>query len=503
MDRKYKTPGVYIEEKQAFSKSIVALPTSVPAFIGYTEKAIKGNNLSLLNQPTRIESFAEFEQYFGGPPETKIALENDPTGVAPYVLKMEEASRFFLHSSMKLFYLNGGGPCYIVSIGGYKDGAAPTKKTTTAFKAGIEKLLKFLEPTMVVIPDAVLLEENTDCYAVQNAMIKHCGVDMRNRVAILDIFDGYRTEDKAGNAVNAIQNFRKGMVSPALDFAAAYYPWLETNVTPSNEVSSSNISTKDKLIQLLKADFPVEGVDAKTKERNTKIQVQIGQLSSAKGADLRLVDQTLLAVSPLFKTIFSDFRAALNLLPPSGAIAGVISFVDQSMGVSRAPANITLRGVIKPCISISNAEQEDLNAPLHGKAINAIRLFPGKGVLVWGARTMDANSPDWRYLSVRRATIMIEQSIKIALGAYVFEPNNQNTWTEVKMSITNFLTSQWANGTLVGPTPEDAFSVKVGLGITMTPVDILEGFMIVNVMLALARPAEFIVLTFTEKMASN
>jgi phage tail sheath protein FI len=140
---------------------------------------------------------------------------------------------------------------------------------------------------------------------------------------------------------------------------------------------------------------------------------------------------------------------------------------------------------------------------LSGKAINAIRSFVGKGVLVWGARSMDANSQDWRYISVRRTLIMIEQSIKNSVEAYVFEPNTARTWLKLKTSIDNFLTEVWKNGSLAGSTPSQAFEVNVGLGSTMTPNDILEGVMRVSIKVAITRPAEFIEITFEQKMQES
>ena len=159
--------------------------------------------------------------------------------------------------------------------------------------------------------------------------------------------------------------------------------------------------------------------------------------------------------------------------------------------------------VISPTVNLTAKDQEDLNVPLNGKAINAIRAFPGKGVLVWGARTLDGNSQDWRYLSVRRTIIMIEQSLKVAARAYVFEPNEPNTWASVKGMMSNFLKDQWNKGALAGATPEDAFSVDIGLGITMTSSDILDGKMNITVKVAVTRPAEFIVITFQQQMQKS
>ena len=154
-------------------------------------------------------------------------------------------------------------------------------------------------------------------------------------------------------------------------------------------------------------------------------------------------------------------------------------------------------------LTINDDLQGSLNIPIDGKAINVIRTFPGKGTLVWGARTMDGNSQDWRYISVRRTMIMLEESIRIALEAYVFAPNDASTWTTVKAMIENFLNNVWKSGGLAGASPDDAYSVNVGLGSTMTPVDILDGNMNVTVLVAVVRPAEFIVLTFKQKMAES
>ena len=160
--------------------------------------------------------------------------------------------------------------------------------------------------------------------------------------------------------------------------------------------------------------------------------------------------------------------------------------------------------VISPAIKISHHEQEDLNVgALSGKSVNAIRTFPGVGTLVWGGRTLDGNSLDWRYINVRRTMIMFEQSIKHALQAYTFEPNDANTWVRVKSMIENFLTDKWKQGALAGAAPSDAFDVQVGLGMTMTSLDILEGKMLVTVKLAVVRPAEFIVVTFEQQMTKS
>ena len=193
----------------------------------------------------------------------------------------------------------------------------------------------------------------------------------------------------------------------------------------------------------------------------------------------------------------------MNLLPPSSAMAGVYTMVDNSRGVWKAPANVSLNGVMSPAVNITHADQEDLNVHAQGKSINAIRNFINEGTLVWGARTLDGNSLDWRYVNVRRTMIMIEQSIATAAKAFVFEDNVSKTWVTIKSMIQNFLTGVWKRGGLAGSSPADAFSVSVGLGETMTAVDILEGRMNITVLVAVTRPAEFIEITFQQQMQKS
>lgn len=214
--------------------------------------------------------------------------------------------------------------------------------------------------------------------------------------------------------------------------------------------------------------------------------------------------QGLVATSATYSNILDKIIEVRNLLPPSTAMAGIYTSVDNSRGVWKSPANISVSSVIKPAVNITHDEQEKLNVDaLSGKSINAIRTFPGIGTLVWGGRTLDGNSLDWRYINVRRTMIMLEQSIKLALRAYVFEPNDANTWVTVRSMIVNFLTEKWKQGALAGASPEDAFEVNIGLGSTMTSVDILEGKMLISVKLAIIRPAEFIVVTFEQQMQKS
>jgi hypothetical protein len=162
-----------------------------------------------------------------------------------------------------------------------------------------------------------------------------------------------------------------------------------------------------------------------------------------------------------------------------------------------------LNNVIEPVTKITDDDQDDMNVTATGKSINAIRIFVNKGVLVWGARTLAGNDNEWRYISVRRFFNMVEESVKDATEPFVFEPNDGSTWAKIRGMIANFLTLQWRAGALQGAKPEDAFFVHVGLGETMTALDILEGRLIVEVGMAVVRPAEFIILRFSHKLVQS
>ncbi len=505
-----KTPGVYIVEKNAFPNSVVEVATAVPAFIGYTEKADnKGKSLS--NKPWRITSMSEFHNYFGlGPMPTFSIVEkakdaNEESafsvggkdGLKEYLLKQEQG-KYLLYYSMLLFYQNGGGPCYVVSVGNYGN-AIETDK----LQKGIDTLVKEQEPTMVVIPDTMLLKP-ADAISVQQAVLAHCGGTMKNRVAILDVSDGHRgRQDPSGDPIDL---FRSALGINYLNYGMAYYPWVHTTIIQDRDLSYENLVNKDMLQTLLKGELKLpDTVDEKKDSPKTIQQKKAVDdiVNETEPANKILLNKTLVAMSPLFNSILTEIKNRLNILPPAAAMAGVYTMVDNARGVWKAPANVSLNSVVSPTVNITHDDQEDLNVTTQGKSINALRAFIGEGTLVWGARTLDGNSLDWRYVNVRRTMIMLEESVKLATKAYVFEKNDANTWVTIKSMIGNFLTGIWKRGGLAGTSPEDAFLVQVGLGETMTPEDILEGILRVTVLVAISRPAEFIEITFQQQMQKS
>ena len=263
------------------------------------------------------------------------------------------------------------------------------------------------------------------------------------------------------------------------------------------------------------ADTTVYGSAPSTKARLSSAEPAVStlfkRLSGAVG-DLQMTadrlekekEQLLLQQMPTYKNIVKAINEDLTVVPPSGAIAGIYCYVDKTRGVWKAPANVSLSNVAKLTEPIDDKEQADLNVDVNaGKSINAIRFFSGRGNIVWGARTLAGNDNEWRYVPVRRFFNMVEESVKKSTSWAVFEPNDASLWIKIKAMIENYLTLKWRDGALAGAKPNEAFFVNVGLGTTMTQQDILEGRLIVDIGMAVVRPAEFIILRFMHKMQES
>lgn len=640
------TPGVYIDEKNAFPSSAVSVETAIPVFIGYTEKA-EWNGKSLVNVPTRVTSFAEYVERFGGgfKAQFKIIDANPAIKQETFsldgknkVVEINKDNTLYLFNSIRLFYANGGGPCYILTVDTFKNKATLEIKAddflgSTTKLDPFEILKKEFEPTLVVVPDAIVLGEA--CYnSIYTKILSHCAT-MQSRFGLFDLVKQLPSED----TTPIVTRFREGIGMNDLKYGAAYYPWLKSGVVQPGEVTFENLDDSIDLATILpkkeeaalniikiyktakdvaeetppviykaikeveKAEKALE--DAKFEEANTKkiaIDNAKADLTAAQSADpvddakvkdaekaladltadsdqsdaLKALEtaktdaeealdtakttsakalesakaeletaknaakvdadkvktaekkvakatndlsekilfpsendklnyhQSLKATSPTYTNILEEIRSKLNELPPSAAMAGIYTAVDSSRGVWKSPANVSVSMVNAPSVNISNEQQDSLNVDVvAGKSINVIRSFQGIGTLVWGARTLDGNSQDWRYINVRRTLIMIEQSLKLATRSYVFEPNDANTWVTVKSMMSNFLTNLWKQGALAGAAPEQAFDVQIGLGSTMTPTDILDGKMLITVKVAIVRPAEFIIITFQQQMQQS
>jgi phage tail sheath protein FI len=208
--------------------------------------------------------------------------------------------------------------------------------------------------------------------------------------------------------------------------------------------------------------------------------------------------------SLMYSAIDAEYANYHVVLPPSAAMAGVYTRVDKERGFWKAPANVGIFNVVKAAVSVARSEQDLLNINTEtGKSVNAILNVPGSGTVVMGARTLDGNDKEWKYINVRRFFNVVEESVKKSTAWVVFEPNTAPTWTKVQAMIENYLFEKWRDGALAGAKPEQAYEVRVGLGKTMNAQDILDGRLIVEIAMAVSRPAEFIILRFEHMLQQS
>ncbi|KAA1248058.1 phage tail sheath C-terminal domain-containing protein [Aquimarina sp. RZ0] len=226
-----KSPGVYVEEISTFPPSVAQVPTAIPAFIGYTAK--QGLNDDLGMKPKKIRSLLEFELLYGGGPEGGLTVVLDTNNSVKDVTAGE---KMYLYDSLKLFYDNGGGDCYIVSIGTY--GGGITKQN---FIDGINALKKFDEPTLYVTPDASLLKSIDDFKDVHSTMLDECEI-LQDRFAILDVYKGDIdfTDPLASDVIGDYRN--KIPSNSNLKYGGCYYPFLRTSLPLSFNFSDLSLT---------------------------------------------------------------------------------------------------------------------------------------------------------------------------------------------------------------------------------------------------------------------
>ena len=195
--------------------------------------------------------------------------------------------------------------------------------------------------------------------------------------------------------------------------------------------------------------------------------------------------------------VFDPSINAPRLIPPSGHIAGIIARTDIERGVHKAPANEVVRGALDLEFPVTNAMQGMLNP----RGVNCICDFrgDGRGIRLWGARTMSSD-PEWRYVNVRRLFLFVEESIEEGTQWVVFEPNDEATWAAVRRNITSFLISVWRSGALTGMTQDEAFFVRCDRT-TMTQDDIDNGRLICVIGIAPVKPAEFVIFRISQNTA--
>lgn len=548
----YSTPGVYVEEISTLPPSVAEVSTAVPVFIGYTEKS--GD---LRYRPVKINTMLEFEANFGKayPESFSVSTKKSSTGEDVIdTLRRISDKNFLLYYSLKLFFDNGGGSCYIISTGDFKE-----TYSTQHFEDALKNLQKEDEPTIIVLTDAVNLDAK-NYYNLCTLALKQCG-ELGDRFLVADVIE-------KGTVTESATELRSSLTSTQLKYGAAYTPYLQTLIP--YQYSDENIALISPGIKMSSRREGVVGDNAckiiydgnfkspsasvtrgtKTGAIGFSITDQVLTIENTSGktgqeivtawntwvadaannasgfnitdgtADVVVLSSATVTISltspggspgtlasireqstALYNKVKGEMGKQRITLPPSAAIAGIYARTDRERGVWKAPANAGIVSVLGPTKKINDNEQASLNIDAEaGKSINAIRSFTGKGTLVWGARTLAGNDNEWRYVSVRRLFNLIEESTKKSTAFAVFEPNDATTWLKVKAMIDSYLYSLWQQGALAGPSPEAAYFVNVGLGKTMTSQDVLEGRLIVEIGIAAVRPAEFIILRFTHKL---
>ena len=461
----YKTPGVYIEEIPKLPPSIASVETAIPAFIGYTKQAQLKEPGDLLLKPRRITSMLDYEQYFGGPnPETTITVTIDTTQSSKIDVqgKVATPSPYLMYYSLQMFFINGGGPCYIMSVGDYSGGGVIINADLLK---GLDEIAKVDEVTLLLFPDGSNITSAGNYYTLYKEALDQCAL-LKDRFAVMDVWIDL---DTTVDNVQVLRDFDFGNTD-TMKYGAVYYPKIFTRIDYAYD--------NEALVTIVgKGDATLSGTLAELKSKNNSFYF-------------------------MAKNAITNIEMAL---PASSAVVGKYAEVDNSRGVWKAPANVGIDFAVRPAVTVTHQAQESLNVDVvAGKSINVIRSFPGRGpAIIWGARTLAGNDNEWRYVSVRRFFNMAEESIKNATQQFVFEPNDRNTWVRVKSMIENYLTQQWKAGALMGASTKEAFFVHVGLGETMTELDIWEGRMIIEIGMAVVRPAEFIILRFMHKMLSE
>jgi hypothetical protein len=484
MAKIYRSPGVYVEEIDLLPPSIAEVESAVPAFVGYTEKAKQLADDDLLNVPTPINSWPDFVQLYGGPDAENAAnivinvnelrTGTTTTGFTVTVTPNTAAmSKHIFYHAIKHFYANGGSRCYITSVGKY--GGAVAKADLLR---GLDLIAKEDAPTMLVVPENIFLGQ-ADFDEVNQAMLKQAA-DMRDRFAILDT----RITTVPKTTTSVVSDAATGIGGlPAdasiLRYGAVYYPFMETSYNYAFDFGALTVGT-----HTVNGGAPAAA-----------------GVTDRSGAAMSALQSTAAAMYSAIQAEYSKYHI---VLPPSAAMAGVYTRVDNDRGYWKAPANVGVFNVVKAVVTVARSEQDLLNINTEsGRSVNAILNVPGSGTVVMGARTLDGNNKEWKYINVRRFFNVVEESIKKSTSWVVFEPNTASTWTKVQAMIENYLFVKWKDGALAGVKPEQAYEVSVGLGKTMTAQDVLDGILIVEIKMAVSRPAEFIILRFQHKLQQS
>ncbi len=523
----YLAPGVYVEEISTGARPIEGVSTSTAGFVGQTERGPTAPHL--------VTSWEEYYRWFGG-----------------YVDRVPgQAVHKFLPYAVRGFFDNGGQRLFVARItpAGGVNATAPLGNDTIATALGPgtwgNNILVRIESASLAVagtPTADWFRITLLYYRdgipnpfIDPTDITQLGDPNRKEPELIEDFNNLSVVPTDSNFAQTVVNAASRLVNLTVTGrpADAAFPDVKLagggplNGEPSADdyrglPASPLLAKRTGLlalsairdISLISIPDEVELPDLRSDilQQCETLKDRFAILSATEGEQ----DGNLSTLRPPQDSTYGAYYlpwvrvAAAHtpqghlLVPPTGHLAGIYARVDVERGVHKAPANEVVRGIItrdlsgedKPLKYLLNKQQHDL---LNPKGVNVIRDFrpDGRGIRVWGARTMSSDAM-WKYINVRRLFIFVEQSIDRGTQWSVFEPNYESTWTAIRLSITAFLHTIRRNGALAGVTPDEAFFVKCDRT-TMTQDDWDNGRLICLIGIAPVKPAEFVIFRISQK----
>jgi phage tail sheath protein FI len=500
----YLTPGVYVEEVSSGSKPIEGVGTAVAAFIGLTPGGP-------VNKPMRISNWTQFANLYGDP-------ENPDNG--PF---MEGA---FLAHSVFGFFQNGGQLAWIIRVGSEKRPVAPRAALPAANDKEVEALrLVALDGVSDQIQVEVAEEpsqEGKDGAETTYNVIVTAGPDREEYPGVTLKKGRNFIATKVNAASKLIKIEETGASLPETRVAAGSYTLSAPSVAVdkldagdfegdvATRKGMGGASALDEVTMIVMPDIVnLNGDGAEMRDLQGKMIAHaelMGDRMAILDAPDGLLPQEILewrmntaGYDSKMATLYYPWIEVMDpltrrpmMMPPSGHIAGVWSRVDSTRGVHKAPANEVIRGANGLGFQITHAEQGELNR----NGINCIRAFPGRGIRIWGARTLSSD-PEWRYINVRRLFNFVSESIMAGTQWSVFEPNDPRLWSNLTINVWSFLNRVYRTGALFGGNPSEAFYVKCDA--ETNPPDVIEaGQVVCEIGICPVKPAEFVIFRLSQ-----
>ena len=526
MATSYLSPGVYVEEVDRGIKPIEGVGTSVAAFIGFTECAEEpGRNgaapVSLLNQATLITNWNQYTAKFGG--------------FVPGA---------YLPQAVYGYFANGGGRCYVISLStfGVSNDPARALPAQATLPCGADPkseslLIKARQGGPAGNTITVSVKHATPPGEEQAKGDNDAFTLIVQRGGEAERFEGLTFgggDNNVETLVNTKSKWVQVQVARKTGKLVERRPAEGTYALQGGEIKALAVSGQqfegdvarreglgaleaiddvtmvcvpDLMSAYQRGDIPldtVQGVQKTLLDHCERMRYRFAILDAPPGIKPQQIhdwkqnqaryDSKYGALYYPWISVPNPFGAngANMLVPPSGYIAGIYARTDSQRGVHKAPANETISGAVGLEFNLTKGEQEGLN-PV---GINCLRAFPGRGIRVWGARTL-ASDPAWRYINVRRLFNFVEASIERGTQWVVFEPNDADLWARVRRDVTAFLRQVWRSGALFGATPEQAFYVKCDE--ELNPPEVRDvGQLIIEVGMAPVKPAEFVIFRISQ-----